>query len=110
MSALLKKYQPYVWFSLVLVVMVFVFRFRESELNQQLNDARQQAKKALIKQREQVAAQQQAVTARAIDTIVVYRTRNENRKKRLNEKPAAITAPVHVDSVLAVLNGAKRKL
>ena len=110
MKDYIKKYQPYIWFALVLVIVVFVFRFRESELKKQLNDTRQAAKKELIKEREKLAADQKMIITRARETIVKYKQRKEHRKKRLHEKPATIAAPVRVDSVLAVLNGAKRKL
>jgi len=99
-------------FALIITAVVVFFSFRESELNQQLNNFRNERKKQLTEQRLNKAAQAQNLENKAAKTVIIYRNKNEIRKQTLskNEKAPQITAPSGTSDILAVINSATRKL
>jgi uncharacterized membrane protein YgaE (UPF0421/DUF939 family) len=100
-----------IFVAIIMAVVVF-FSFRESELNQQLNNVKNERKKELTEQRLNKAAQAQNLENKAAKTVIIYRDKNEIRKKTLskNEKAPQITAPSGTSDILAVINSATRKL
>jgi Na+-translocating ferredoxin:NAD+ oxidoreductase RnfG subunit len=99
-------------FAAIITAIIVFFSFRESELNQQLNQVRNGLKKQLTEDRADKSTQAEKIENKAVRTITINKDRNETRKQTLikNEKSPRITAPIGTGDILAIINSATRKL
>lgn len=110
MKNLLIKYRTYIIFIIITIVIIFFFLYRESKLQAELNNQRQEHRKQLIEERKKLQKEIYQVEQNALKLINYYKDKNEKRKEKFDEEPAQIIAPATNDDIINILRGARGKL